>query len=120
MGAEDVLVIDDNETTRDSLKMLLESEGYDVSCSADKRLALEFSEEKKFAIFLIDFRMPGINGAELTLLLREFYPNAFIVGISFDHKESEFLLAGADAFVSKADLSTKLVQLRSRLLKPAE
>lgn len=109
MTGEEVLVIDDNQMTRDVLKRLLESEGYRVTCCADGMFAIDLAKEKKFGTFLIDYRMPGMNGDEVTLLLRRSHPEAFIVGLSIEHNDQAFLTAGANKFIFKGDIDKQLL-----------
>jgi len=111
MAGEDVLVIDDNQITRDVLKMMLEAEGYIVTCCADGMSAIDLTKEKRFGTFLIDYRMPGMNGDEVTLLLRRSYPEAFIIGYSFEHKDHAFLTAGANTFILKDAIEMQLLSL---------
>src|SRR5512134_3550192 len=106
---EEVLVVDDNTTTRDILKTLLESEGYAVTCCADGAAAIDFAMEKAFSVFLVDYRMSAMNGLEATAVLRRLHPAKLIIGFSIENKEHAFLEAGADMFIRKDELSSRLV-----------
>lgn len=107
----EVLVIDDNDPTRDILKVLLESEGYAVDSCASGRAALDLTKERPFGIYVVDYRMPEMNGDAVTVELRKLSPGAFIVGFSIENKEREFLSAGANTFITKDRLNKELVQL---------
>jgi CheY-like chemotaxis protein len=111
VNGEDVLVIDDNQLTREVLKKLLESEGFSVTCCEDGRSAIDLAKEVKFKTFLIDYRMPGMNGDEVTVQLRRSYPDAFIIGFSMEQKDRAFLTAGANTFLSKDDIDEQLCSL---------
>jgi CheY-like chemotaxis protein len=111
VAGEEVLIIDDNQLIRDGLKLLLESEGYSVTCCADGRSAIDLAKEKRFGTFLVDYCMPGMNGDEVTLLLRQSYPEAFIIGFSAEHKDRDFLTAGANTFMLKDDIDKHLLPL---------
>ncbi len=111
MSTETVLVIDDDKTTRDSLQMFLEFEGFVVSSCESGAAALDLITKKHFEVLLIDYRMPDMNGDELTRRLRPLCPDAFILGFSMESKEQAFLTAGADAFLSKHQLVQKLIPL---------
>ncbi len=108
---ETVLVIDDDKTTRDSLQMFLEFEGFVVSSCESGATALDLVSKKHFEVLLIDYQMPDINGDELTRRLRPLCPDAFILGFSMESKEQAFLKVGADAFLSKHQLVQKLIPL---------
>ena len=111
VNGEEVLIVDDNQLTRDVLKKLLESEGFSVTCCGDGRSAIDLAKEVKFNTFLIDYRMPGMNGDEVTVQLRRSYPEAFIIGFSMEHKDRAFLTAGANTFLFKDDIDAQLCSL---------
>jgi two-component system, OmpR family, response regulator ArlR len=106
-----VLVIDDDETARKSIQMLLEFDGFDVSSCESGSAAFVLIRGKYFEILLVDYRMPEMNGDEVTRQLRPLCPDAYILGFSIESKEQAFLSAGADAFLGKHELVQKLVPL---------
>jgi CheY-like chemotaxis protein len=68
-----ILVVDDEPAFLDSTVELLALEGFRVTgatsgIDALRRLAQRDSE--RFDVFLIDFRMPGLNGGETLLAMR--------------------------------------------------
>jgi CheY-like chemotaxis protein len=107
----EILIIDDDRTTRDSLVMLLEFEGYNVSSCGSGASAFDLVKEKCYEVILIDYRMPEMNGDEVTKVLRPLCPDAFVIGFSIETKDRRFLAAGADAFISKNALVHELVPL---------
>lgn len=113
-----VLIIDDDKTTRDSLSMLLEFEGYNVSSCESGASAFDLIKEKCFEVFIIDFRMPQMKGDEVTRLLRPLCPHALLIGFSFESKGQEFFTAGADAFIRKDELVHELVPLIENRTRP--
>ncbi len=111
-----ILVVDDNKTTQDILHNLLKSEGIDSDCCGSADAALKAAQDHSYRAFLIDYRMPGMTGEELTRLLRSAYPGSFIVGYSIESKDQAFLAAGADSFCIKYHLLQKIVPLiRSKI-----
>lgn len=60
-----VVVVDDDEAVRDSLKAMLEAEGFAVETFADADAFLEGYRPTPDACLLIDVRMPGMDGIEL-------------------------------------------------------
>lgn len=111
VSTTEVLIIDDDRTTRDSLGMLLEFEGYNVSSCGSGASAFDLVKEKCFEVILIDYRMPEMNGDEVTRILRLLCPDALVIGFSIETKDRMFLAAGADAFISKNALVHELVPL---------
>ena len=109
MGAASILVVDDNKMMRDMLHGILEPAGYIVSSCEDGPSALKLAGEKHFEIVLTDFQMPVMNGDEVVKLLRQQYPNTFIIGFSLANKKQTFLAAGANQFISKEQLLPDLI-----------
>lgn len=57
-----VLVVDDSLTTRMLEQSILESAGYEVDVALSGEEALESSRRKRYALFLVDVEMPGMDG----------------------------------------------------------
>lgn len=67
-----VLLADDQELIRDSLKILLEDAGITVvATAADGRQALELIDSAKPDVVLLDIRMPDIDGIECLKRIKE-------------------------------------------------
>jgi len=63
-------VVDDDAAVRDSLRFLLEIEGFDVETYASGLQLLAAAELERFACLLLDQQMPGLTGLELLARLR--------------------------------------------------
>ncbi len=59
-----ILIIDDEETIRHMLSLILKKEGYDVSTAENGEVALTIVEKKNIDIAICDVRMPKIGGME--------------------------------------------------------
>jgi two-component system chemotaxis sensor kinase CheA len=57
-----VLVIDDSLTTRMLEQSILESAGYEVDLAVSAEEAFEIARRKRYALFLVDVEMPGMDG----------------------------------------------------------
>jgi len=66
-----VLIAEDEPQARESLRVLLEEEGYRVWCAADGDQASELLRSQPLDAALIDIRMPGKDGLALLAELRE-------------------------------------------------
>lgn len=66
-----VLVIDDNKSVRDSMRMLLQQRGYIGLAAATGAEGLALAEVHVIDGALIDVHMPGINGIEVCRTLRD-------------------------------------------------
>lgn len=77
-----VLVLDDNVDVAESLGEILELNGYQVALAHDGASAVEIYFEKGIEIGLFDVKMPGMNGVEAFLAIKQRDPNARIVMMS--------------------------------------
>ncbi len=57
-----ILVVDDSLTTRMLEQSILESAGYEVELAASGEEGLEKARRRRYALFLVDVEMPGIDG----------------------------------------------------------
>lgn len=57
-----VLVVDDSLTTRMLEQSILESAGYEVDLATSAEEALEIAGRRRYALFLVDVEMPGMDG----------------------------------------------------------
>jgi len=66
-----ILVVDDELSMREFLKILLEKEGYRVVTAAEGRSALDLAGQQSFDLVITDIRMPGMTGLELLAQLKQ-------------------------------------------------
>jgi DNA-binding response OmpR family regulator len=64
-----IVVADDDKILTQLLTRLLEDEGYEVKVAHDGESAYQYLRDTKCKAMLLDIRMPGINGAELLMLM---------------------------------------------------
>jgi len=119
-----VFVIDDDEAVRDSMRWLLEANGFEVStfASAEEFLA-HLPDPEPTACILLDVRMPGMSGLELheELLRRgSSLPLIFITGHGDVPMAVSRMKMGAHDFLEKPFSDTQLRQLVSDALARAE
>src|SRR5512136_537686 len=60
-----ILIVDDEESVRDSLYNWFIEDGYRVECAENARKALSMLESDSFDIILADIKMPGMDGLEM-------------------------------------------------------
>jgi len=78
-----ILVVDDEEITCESMAAWLREDGYSVDTAASGKEALEKIREKEYAIYFVDLKMPkGIDGIETMMQLKKIYPDASVVIIT--------------------------------------
>ena len=67
-----VLVVDDNEALRENLAEALQLEGYAVTVASDAQAALaRLAQDPPPRVILLDFKLPGMNGADLLARIRQ-------------------------------------------------
>ncbi len=72
MNPRNILVIEDDETQRHSLKRILEADGYTTLMAADSaELTAILDEEKELHLILMDIGLPWINGFELAEMMKQ-------------------------------------------------
>jgi|GEM_PF-772136 len=112
-----VMIVDDEHAVTDALTLVLESMDVNVSAFQDTDAALEEIEKQAFDLVLLDLRMPRVNGAQLTALIRDVRPAQrilIVTGYPDDPLVSEALEAGAIDMVKKPfDVGTILSYLEA-------
>ncbi len=63
-GTRRLLVVEDDESIRDMMEMVLDSEGYEVVTAADGSAALAYLDHERPDLILLDMKMPGMDGWE--------------------------------------------------------
>jgi len=71
---ESILIVDDNEDIRKSLKLTFNKKGYKTDTVGTAREALKKAHKKYFNIALIEFKLPDMEGTILLNKLKELYP----------------------------------------------
>jgi DNA-binding NtrC family response regulator len=74
-----VMIVDDEAVVRESLGNWFRDEGYDVDVAESAQDALAKLANSSWDVFLIDIRMPGIDGLELQRKLKEAQPDCTII-----------------------------------------
>src|SRR5664279_2842973 len=69
-----ILVVDDDETIRTTMKATLEGEGYLVDLAGTGKEAIQKTQEKTYNVALLDIRLPDMEGVELLKLMRDSIP----------------------------------------------
>ena len=99
-----IMVIDDDDLVRDSLKTLLKSAGFkaEVFDSAERFLSSGFHLID--SLLVLDIQMPGMNGLELQVHLAEtgvVIPIVFITAHGDDKASAKAMALGAVAVLQK-------------------
>ncbi len=104
MKNKTILVVDNEETIRETLLKILKREGYSVLTAADGQEALEIIREHEVHLILSDICMPRIDGHTLLKQVKAILPGVEIVLMTGQGKWEtgiEALREGAFAFIPK-------------------
>ena len=108
-----VLVVDDHEVVRQSVRSVLRQSGYDVCGEAvDGRDALEKARQLKPDTIVMDVSMPNLNGLEATRLIRSVVPETEVLIMSQHDSPAmarEAFKAGARGYVVKSSMGRDLL-----------
>src|SRR6266542_1406680 len=74
-----ILIVDDEAVVRESLGNWFRDEGYTVDVAESAKVALEKLSGNSWDVFLLDIRMPGIDGLELQRKLKEAQADATVI-----------------------------------------
>ena len=99
-----ILVIDDDESLRDTIGLLLEREGFRAVLAADGKTGLHEAVSSKPSLILVDLRMPGLSGIDVCKRLRAAGSQIPIIVLSAVGEEFDKVLLleiGADDYVVK-------------------
>src|SRR6185503_4882699 len=113
-------VIDDDESLRDTIGLMLEQEGFRAVLAADGREGYEKALLLKPDLLLVDLRLPGMNGVEICKQLRADQATTPIMVLSAvgDEVDKVLLLEiGADDYVVKPFGSRELLARIRALLR---
>jgi len=116
-----ILCVDDDDECRVMLSTLLGLALIDAKTVGTGAQALSAIEREHFDLYLLDVRLPDLDGFELCRRMRDFDPNTpilFFSGAGFEADKKRGIEAGASAYVIKPDLEAMLGSLRQLMSQP--
>jgi two-component system nitrogen regulation response regulator NtrX len=112
-----ILIIDDEKEICESMKMILEYEGYSVDYSTSAIKGLNLAEEKQISCLLLDIQMPEMSGFEVLKKVKEVNPSLSVIIISAHGSVENAIKAtrlGAFDFIEKPiDRDKLLISVRN-------
>jgi DNA-binding response OmpR family regulator len=113
-----VLVVDDDENILRGFRGILEKEGYKVETAETGKDALKKIKKAKFNVYLVDVKLPDMDGTELLLKIPN-NPKAIkiiVTGFSTEEAGKKAADYGADDFLVKPVKAEELIAtIRERL-----
>ena len=74
-----ILIVDDEESVRESLTLWFTEDGFRVDCAENAKQALSILESDVFDIILTDLKMPGMDGLELLQRIKTLNKDSVII-----------------------------------------
>ena len=114
-----LLLVEDDERIRASMRLALEDEGYEVDEAGSGEEALERFAEQPADVVLIDLMLPGVDGFECCRHLRRTsaVPIIMVTARTDTHDVVAGLEAGADDYVTKPFVAKELAARIRALLR---
>ena len=108
-----ILVVDDEANIRELIHIFLEKSGFQTFTAVSAEAALDILKNQEIGIVLADIQLPGIDGLELTKIIKHTYNADVIImtGYSLDYTIKEVMAQGA------IDLIIKPLRLQDLLLR---
>jgi DNA-binding NtrC family response regulator len=106
-----ILLIEDDRATSAHLSTILKLSGHTVKCCFDGTGAVNLNGSSQFDVIISDYYVPGANGAHVIKALKHRYPSALIIGYSGRNMKTQFMEAGADAFLFKPFQMQELIDM---------
>jgi two-component system, NarL family, response regulator len=113
-----ILVVDDHPDARLAVRLKLEREGiFETDEAGDGLSALEAIRAHSPVVAVVDFRMPGMDGLELTRRIKKEFPDVDVIGLTaFDDPSmrQDMVAAGASDILMKSELGELMEALKQR------
>ena len=113
-----ILIVDDDNEIRKITGIYLENEGYEVLKAENGESALKLTTENDIDLVLLDIMMPGMDGIETCMKIRENHimPIIFLSAKSEDMDKIQGLASGADDYITKPFNAMELIaRVKSQL-----
>jgi DNA-binding response OmpR family regulator len=122
MTTKRILCIDDDEDIRFLLTTLLSKSDLNAMAVPSVTEALLLMKKERFCLYIIDSQLPGISGLSLCKEIRKLdkqTPIIIFTGKGYEADRVAGMLAGANAYLVKPDISQLLPTIESLLAQVA-
>jgi CheY-like chemotaxis protein len=116
MAVQRILCIDDEAVGLAVRKMMLESEGFEVTTAPDGKTGLQLFSDAEFDLVVLDYSMPGMNGGDVAMAMRKLRPGTPIILLSAYVTLPEEHVQLADAYITKGESTEKLLRMIRKLI----
>jgi DNA-binding response OmpR family regulator len=109
-----ILIVEDDENIRETIKNILEQSGYDTDVAKTGQEAERKTKTKFYNLALLDIKLPDMEGTKLLAKVHDTTPKMvkiMVTGYPSLENAMEALNQGADAYVTKPVKPAKLLAL---------
>jgi CheY-like chemotaxis protein len=122
---EKILIVEDNPQNMKLYEMILSAKGYTLLKAIDGEEALDMAIRKHPDLIIMDIRLPGMNGLEVTRKLREnsafsHTPIIAITAYTMKGDKARAIEAGCNAYLSKPFHIRELTGMIAEMLLPRQ
>jgi CheY-like chemotaxis protein len=114
-----ILIVDDEKLVRWSVSNGLRKDKHEVVCAQDGKQAVAKAKETAFDLVITDFKMPGMNGAELLTHLKRLNPAPkvmILTAYSAELSRQSAMDLGACEYIEKPFLVDEIRRIVQTLL----
>lgn len=119
-----ILVIDDDQSIRETVRKALEQAGYEVDIAENGKEAIKKSEANFYNLALVDIRLPDMEGTKLLTEMKETIPKMIkiiVTGYPSLENAVEAVNRNADGYITKPLEMVKLLEMvKEQLMKQQE
>ena len=122
--AKTVLIVEDNELNMKLFHDLLEAHGYSTVATRNGVEAIELARTYRPDLILMDIQLPGMDGLEATMLLKQddatrAIPVIALTALAMKGDEQRIRAAGCDGYIAKPlRYGEFLATIATQLAKP--
>ncbi|MFC1843479.1 sigma-54-dependent transcriptional regulator [Thermodesulfobacteriota bacterium] len=117
-----ILVVDDELSMREFLKILLEKEGYNVSTAPEAANAIELINDQSFDLVISDIKMPGMGGLTLLEKIKEInntLPVIMITAFASPDNAVTAMRSGAFDYITKPFKVDEIIKIINSAISSA-
>jgi two-component system, cell cycle response regulator DivK len=117
-----VLIVEDNELNMKLFTDILQAKGYQIVQDKDGSETITIARRKRPDLILMDIRLPGISGLDITRMLKDdaelkAIPVIAVTAFSSKNDEEKCLGGGCDGYIAKPIMVPAFLQTIARFLE---
>lgn len=117
-----ILIVEDNEFNMKLFTDILQAKGYKTIQDKDGSQAINLARRERPDLILMDIRLPGISGLDITMMLKgdaelKAIPVVAVTAFSSKNDENKCLKGGCDGYIAKPIIIPVFLQTLAKFLE---